>query len=97
MERELQKNSRILQQELMAIQGEGDPETVSIEMLESIEQLFGEADQYFMDKQKGIEAQYAWQSPNYKDIKPRVNTNLSPVKTPRKIKYGMPQSRSDSG
>ena len=44
MERELQKNSRNLQSELMAIQGEGDPEEVSIGMLESIEHVFAEVD-----------------------------------------------------
>ena len=82
----------------MAIQGEGDPEDVSIEMLESIENIFTEVDQYFVDKQKGVEAQFAWHTPDYKAIKPRINTNLSPVKRgSRKIKMSIYPENRGSG
>lgn len=88
LELELEKVARSLQSELVEVQQadkDAAPghEAISIEMLEQVEGLFSQVDEYFQNKvemKKALDALPISQYRNYREIKPRVDTGLSPLK-----------------
>ena len=73
LERDLEKSSKALQNEIFLIQ-QSQTEEISIEMLEELDVLFQDVEEYFASRPQGVQK---YSNKVYAEIRPKINTNLS--------------------
>ena len=75
LERDLEKSSKQLQQEIHNIRSQNGENYLSIDLLQELENLFTDVDDYFQYKHTS-QAQTIKHQRNYSGVRSKINTNL---------------------